>query len=477
MRLRASAALREKAVTDVCRVTQKNGEKRLRALLARTKQWNSKTERNRLAALMETRAAAAAPGSAAAASLLRLASALRTKRSAMLAKGHLLTCARAWGYASDVWYRHGRATRARLEREALAVPKQQAEDVAPDAEEAAAGGEADAQPSDTELRLSGGGFPWRSGFNLSDLSVDQARCEVERQLKPLALAAAAHLAGPVARLAAEQYGSSFFSAVDLQEVRYAAAQIGGFAEVWAAMRADAATIAARAAASPHAAVPAWRHLAGRRTELEESLHGFGEVLRSAAVSNCPNAYVYAPHVLDLLRDGTLDRLPLLDIRPPTEAQVAAAVAAAQGGTVFACTLRWLNEMFRGLCLVVEISLRLTMLLRDAKFAPYSEFCEVSCLMIDTVAMCTAASSAAFTERAAWMEEALAAAGAASPSDDSLASPQASSDDSAAANVASAKPRVLLFRLTGLGAAQAVSPNFCFRTETSENVCLMDQWRI
>ena len=442
MRLRASAALREKAVTDVCRVTQKNGEKRLRALLARTKQWNSKTERNRLAALMETRAAAAAPGSAAAASLLRLASALRTKRSAMLAKGHLLTCARAWGYASDVWYRHGRATRARLEREALAVPKQQAEDVAPDAEEAAAGGEADAQPSDTELRLSGGGFPWRSGFNLSDLSVDQARCEVDRQLKPLALAAASHIAGPDARLAAEQHGSGYFTAADLDEVRYAAMRVSGFAEAWAKLRVDTAVIAARAAASPHAAVPAWRRLSGRRTELEETLHVFGESLRMAAVANCPHGWFKSPDMIEGLRTGELKRLPLLEL-PEQEYEVAST--AASQGTEAASAARWLNEMFRGLCMVVELALRLQMLLRDAKFAPYSAFCEVSCFIIDTMAVFTAASSAAFTERAAWMEEALAAAARASPSsEDSPTTPQASSDGSAAANAAPPKPRMLLF---------------------------------
>jgi len=446
---------------------QKNGEKRLRALLAKTKQWNSKTEREQLAALMEARAAAAAPGSANAASLLRLASALRAKRSAMLAKSHLITCARAWGYASDVWFRHGRATRARMEREALASAQQTTDAAVPAAEEEAAAAEEQAAParaeaastpSSTELRLCGGGFPWRGGFNVSELTAEQARGEVEQQLKPLALAAAAHLAGPVARLAAEEHGADYFTAADLQEVRYAAERIGGFADAWAALRIEAAAGAARAAASPHAAVPAWRHLAGRRTELEEALHSFGEVLRVAAVSNCPNAYVYAPHVLAELRDGTLERLPILDVKAPTEVEIAAAMEAAQGGTVFARSLRWLNEMFRGLCLMVEMSLRLTMLLRDAKFAPYAEFCEVSCLIIDTMATCSAASSAAFTQRAAWMEEALAAL-----SHDSQASPQAtsSSDGPAAANVpAPAKPHVLLFRLTGVGEAQATALNSC-----------------
>ena len=446
MRLHARAALRDKAVTSRVSAAQKNGEKRLRALLAKTKQWNSKTERERLAALMETRAAAAAPGSTTAASLLRLANALRVKRSVMLAKSHLLTCARAWGYASDVWFRHGRATRARLEREALAAPKQEVDDDAePMAEEAAAGGEADVMPTDTELRLSGGGFPWRSGFNLSDLTVDQARCEVERQLKPLALAAAALIAGPDARLAAEQHGA-YFTAADLDEVRYAAARVSGFAEAWAKLRVDTAVIAARAAASPHAAVPAWRRLAGRRTELEETLHTFGESLRMAAVANCPHGWFQSPEMIEQLRSGALQRLPLLEL-PESEHEVAPAAAASQG-TDAASAARWLNEMFRGLLLVVELALRLQMLLRDAKFAPYSAYCEVSCFIIDTMAVSTAASAAAFTQRAAWMEEALAAAARASPSEDSPTTPQASSDGSAAANAAPAKPRMLLFRMSG-----------------------------
>ena len=446
MRLRGRAAPRDKAVTSRVSPRQKNGEKRLRALLAKTKQWNSKTERERLAALMETRAAAAAPGSTTAASLLRLANALRVKRSVMLAKSHLLTCARAWGYASDVWFRHGRATRARLEREALAAPKQEADDAAPMAEEEAAGGEADAMPTDTELRLSGGGFPWRSGFNLSDLTVDQARCEVERQLKPLALAAGALIAGPDARLAAEQHGA-YFTTADLDEVRYAAARVSGFAEAWAKLRVDTAVIAARAAASPHAAVPAWRRLAGRRTELEETLHTFGESLRMAAVANCPHGWFQSPETIEQLRSGELQRLPLLELPESAEHEVAPAAAASQG-TDAASAARWLNEMFRGLLLVVELALRLQMLLRDAKFAPYSAFCEVSCCIIDTMAVSTAASAAAFTQRAAWMEEALAAAARASPSEDSPTTPQASSDGSAAANAAPPKPRMLLFRMSG-----------------------------
>ena len=432
---------------------KKNGEKRLRALLAKTRQWNSKTERDLLAALMEQRAAAAAPGSSAAASLTRLASALRAKRSAMLAKSHLLTCARAWGYASDVWFRHGRATRARLEREALnAQPKADDDDEAPAEAEAAA-----AAPSATELRLSGGGFPWHGGFSPAKLTADEVRGEVERQLKPLAGAAAGLLAGPDARLAAEEHGAGYFTAADLEEVRFAAQRTGGFASAWDALRADAAAAAARAMASEHAAVPAWRRLAGRQTALEATLLMFGSSLRSAAIANCPFGFFSFPEVIQQLRDGQLDRLPLIEsCAEPEEYEVSPATAAASHGPHAAAMARWLNEMQRGLLLVVELALRLQMLVADAKFADYATFCEITCYIVDTMGVFTAASSAAFTERAAWMEQAMAAAARArSPSEDSPVTPQGSSDGSAAAN---AEPRMLLFRMStgcrnGCGAEQ------------------------
>ena len=427
------------AACDARAAFQKNGEKRLRALLAAARQWNSKTERDRLAALMEQRAAAAAAGSSAAASLARLASALRAKRSAMLAKSHLLTCARAWGYASNVWFRHGRATRARLEREALSAPPSAEEDVATAAEEQ----EAPAAPTATELRLSGGGFPWSSGLSVRRLTADDARQEVELQLKPLALAAAALIAGPDARLAAEQHGA-YFTAADLEEVRVAAGRTGWFAEGWNSLRGDAAAAAARARSAEHAAVPAWRRLAGRETALESTLRMFGARLREAAVSNCPHGWFQSPELIEQLRSGALDRPPLIE---PEDYEVGPAVAASHGPHA-AATARWLNEMFRGLCLVVELALRLQMLVADAKFADYSVFCEITCYIIDTMAVSTAASSAAFTERASWMEEALAAAARASPSEDDPATPQASSDGSAAANAAPAKPRILLFRMSG-----------------------------
>jgi len=195
-----------------------------------------------------------------------------------------------------VWFRHGRATRARLEREQLAAASKPADDEDDDGgaspeEEEAAGAEAtgaEEAPSATERRLCGGGFPWRSGFNLRQLSASDARFEVEQQLKPMALAAAALIAGADARLAAEQYGADYFTLADVAEVLVAADTTAGFAKSWAALRGDAAAAAARAAVGEHAAVPAWRRLAGRQTALEETLLTFGAELRKAAVMNCPH---------------------------------------------------------------------------------------------------------------------------------------------------------------------------------------------
>jgi len=69
----------------------KNGERRLRAQLSRTREWGSLREREALAAALT------APEDA------RLAAALRDRRSAALRKGELLRLCRAWAYASDIW--------------------------------------------------------------------------------------------------------------------------------------------------------------------------------------------------------------------------------------------------------------------------------------------------------------------------------------------------------------------------------------
>jgi hypothetical protein len=426
---------------------KKNGEKRLRAQLCKSVEWNSGEERSRLAALCVTRAQSASPGSATAVSMTRLAASLRAKRSAALAKGHLMFCARAWGYQSEVWYRHGRATRAREAAAeaaaARATPVTAAAAAAPVAQEATSsehddndgGGDDDAAvapfapPSAAELRLSGGGFPWDVGFNVRTLTAADAAAEVERQLRPLALAATALLAGPDARAATVELGACFIGAHDLVEVRKAATHTGYFARSAVELRdtlaleyaaaAEAAELAASSSSSS-VPVPAWRHLAGRDTALEARLRTVGARLRRAALNNCPAGFFSAPHVLDALRSGAPEHStlwPTCELDGDADAPGGGVAAESSGGDhlaviathdpLRAAQARWLNEVFRGLCAAVELLTRLQLLVADAKFAPHVVYCDVALHVADTLALFTQSTSDAFTARAGWMVEEMA----------------------------------------------------------------------
>jgi len=163
-------------------------------------------------------------------------------------------------------------------------------------------------------------------------------------------------------------------------------------------------------------------------------------------------------MIEKLRRGELARLPLLEAPDHDNCDLAAPPGTATPATtephgpLAAAQARWLNEMFKGLLSAVELALRLQLLVADAKFADYASFCEIYVNIIDTMTLFTAASSAAFTERAAWMEQALAAAARASPAsdDDGAASPPSaqalSSDGSANAGIAALPKRMLLFRM-------------------------------
>ena len=477
---------------------KKNGEKRLRALLCRTREWNSVEERARLAALCSSRAASAAPGGPMATSMTRLAAALRAKRSAALAKAHLLFCVRAWGYASDVWFRHGRATRARemaavADAEAMArartraTPEQEREPAPHEDDDDGDEGSqdrgevptADAEPeppseppSAAELRLMGGGFPWDVGFNVRELSVADATAEIERQLRPLALAATALIAGPDACAAARTLGASHISVHDLAEVRKAVAHTASFHRWYLGVRATVQNeLAAAVAADGGAPSPAWRRLAGRDTPVEASLRGFAARLRSAAMRNCPHAFFAAPHIVDAMRGGELAHAPVCDggeraALPPcssdgshedsclsgvpreaTEHDAALAAGASASDKRLAATRRWLNEMFRGLCASVELATRLQLLVTDAKLAAHTTFWEVSLLVTDTMLLFTSASSEAFARRAAWMAEVLVAS----------APPLLDGASFEAPAAPAAKPRLLFEFMSSCGDSCGSSP--------------------
>ena len=79
-----------------------NGSCMLRAQLLATEQWNSRAEREALAAAEEARGDPTG-----------VAKMLRRKAGKLLLKPHMLCLARAWGYASDLWTRRGVAGSSR----------------------------------------------------------------------------------------------------------------------------------------------------------------------------------------------------------------------------------------------------------------------------------------------------------------------------------------------------------------------------
>jgi len=103
----APALEEEKAYELVGDPGLKNGEKKLRARILRTPEWESHDTRTALADELD--AASPDPGSSDA----RLARALRKKDVPSLRKAHLLALARRWGIASDIWLKKGEATRRR----------------------------------------------------------------------------------------------------------------------------------------------------------------------------------------------------------------------------------------------------------------------------------------------------------------------------------------------------------------------------
>ena len=78
---------------ELCHDAGKSGEKRLRAALTRTPEWESSRAREEAARALAAERGGGSPA----------AEALRRRTSAQLRKGDLLFLARHWGYRSDIW--------------------------------------------------------------------------------------------------------------------------------------------------------------------------------------------------------------------------------------------------------------------------------------------------------------------------------------------------------------------------------------
>jgi len=375
------------------------GQKALRAQLCRTREWNCAAARAELAALCGADAAFAA--------------ALITKRSAGLTKAQMLRMARAWGYASDLWHYHGRASRKRTQAEAQASAEP---------EDDKQSSKAAVPPRSARARLHAGGFAWGAALGGGDLGAAVTPVavadEVAEQLTPLAAAAAALLAGPAARRAASAAGAYF----GLEEV----------AAVSAARDAFDTASAAWAAAAPAPAVPLadgdapWRALRGGDTGAEASLRSLAAVLRRAANANCAVRYFAASAALDAERAGLQAAMAaettvfdphrgaeLIEMTgageggPPIFTPPAGAAYEAVPPAAAAACAAWLREAYAGLVALAELCVRLQALLADAKLARAAgAFAAADAAARDTASHACAAARNALTERLAWMAETL-----------------------------------------------------------------------
>jgi hypothetical protein len=265
---------------------QKNGEKKLRALLTRTPEWCSSTARDAAAEAL----ADAAPV---------LAAALRTRQCSRLTKADLFALAAHWRYASDLWRARGnrparplpappQAAAAPLPLPQQRQPSQQLRADA-DADTAESAGEAPQSAPDAAADARRAVQPWQPpphaaaaaaaapGRELGGgaLHPDAVWCHIGTRLRPLSAAVGRALAGPAARAeAARDAATARLFAQELPTLQGLEAECGSrCARRRRCSRARSAPAASLTRPAPRAArswVPLIAHYGGavRMKELE-----------------------------------------------------------------------------------------------------------------------------------------------------------------------------------------------------------------
>jgi len=378
---------------------KKNGEKRLRRLFARTSEWNSAAARSELASSLEARAAKSSGEMAT--RLRNVAEIVRAKRSASLGKRDLLLCSRAWGYSSDVWYRHGRATRAadasgRGKPVVIAAqpplpypgpfPPPSADPEHPEEAEAEEVAASDAQPAPftpispaaydapptlLERRMSGGGFVWASPTDVSQLTAESAWAAAQTQLTPLAFACTSLFAGREARDLFSKPGAPVPHPSDVDSLRRAVsvlvsreANIRSMVGLTQQAQLQGGQGAA-AADEPASAV-----LAGSDTHTETMLRCFATSMRE--------------HALRLNDTGSSADLGLVHTLHEAEREAN-------------------QSLQRGFVASSELALRLQTLLADAKHTPITVFLSIERTVHNVLLTFIVSAVRAFQERLDWVE--------------------------------------------------------------------------
>jgi len=385
------------------------GQKQLRAQLCRTKEWNSGEARAELAAVCDARSKAPGADEGVTKSHATLALALRCKRSAGLTKGQMLCMARAWGYASYLWVRHGRASRKRAAEAASVTAASPVESAA-------------VTPRSIRARLHAGGYAWGASVDgCEDLGAavtpSAVHAEVSAQLLPLARTAGAHMSGVAAKEAVQTAGC-YFGEDEVEAIRSARDTFAAAATAW-----EAAALAPPPDGSTDAP---WRALLGTDTDAEMALRGLAATLRQAAHANCGVRYFAKPAGLDAdraqLQDAIAESCVMFDPRsadaqarlPATIAPRADQLETVPPEQVGACTI-WMYEMYAGIVALVELCVRLEALLCDAKLAKdWAAFAAADAAARQVAAIGCAEARDGFGKRLAWMGEQLRAAAGGPP---------------------------------------------------------------
>ena len=386
------------------------GEKKLRALLNKTMEWNSADAREALAVQCDAQA-----GDEAAADL---ATALRAKSCASLRKAHLLRLCARWGcdspscfrhcqalrltsisracrYASDLWrFKEGR----RGDMPRSMPPRQMAPPPAPPLELAAqtraagravavadpaggappgpsrAGTVAPVAPTAGALSVAG---QWDYGsFERTALEASStaAADHILSELRDKALQCAWKFEGSAAREAAERLGSEHITPLVVDALTKVTRWLRNLMLEWS---------------QQHAAVLGWiRRISGPEHEEER-----GTIAWVALTS--PSA--------QWSLDGALQLIASL-----SQTSVAACVEKTKLPGISAAETEWLTEFGAGSLQGLEVTSRLQALLQQFKFAPLGTFLSVAARVLELGMLSTSAVAANFDARLAWMADMLAA---------------------------------------------------------------------
>ena len=363
-----------------------SGEKKLRALLNKTVEWNNADSREALAAQCD-----AQPGDEAAADL---AAALRAKSCASLRKAHLLRLCARWGYASDLWrFKEGR--RGDLPRSA--PPRPMAPPPAPLelAAQTRAAGRAVAVGADMPAALLGhsrsaqaaaaaaGALtvpqPGQWDYALFERSALEASStaaadHILSELRDKALQCAWKFEGAAAREAAQRLGSEHITPLVVDALTKVTRWLRNLMVEWS---------------QQHAAVLGWiRRISGPEHEEERA------TIAWVALTS-PNA--------QWSLDGALQLIASL-----SQTSVAACVEKTKLPGISAAETEWLHEFGAGSLQGLEVTSRLQALLQQFKFAPLGAFLSVAARVLELGMLSTSAVAANFDARLAWMTDMLAA---------------------------------------------------------------------